>query len=123
LPQDPRLARGAVRSHAEAARASHPPAVRPGGRPQHPAPARPSGQAAGAPGAQLRRAVAVQRTGNAHRPATGAGRTRSAAGRVAPARQPGAQGHGARGRDPHRAGRAGGAQPGCADAHRRIGLL
>jgi CRP/FNR family cyclic AMP-dependent transcriptional regulator len=42
-----------------AARAAHPPAVRPGGRPQHPAAARAAGQAAAAPGAQLWRAQPV----------------------------------------------------------------
>jgi CRP/FNR family cyclic AMP-dependent transcriptional regulator len=54
---------------------------------------------------------------DAHRPATGAGRTGATAGCIAPAGQPGTQGHGARGCHPHRAGRPGGARPPGADAH------
>jgi CRP-like cAMP-binding protein len=54
-----------------------------------------------------------------HLAAAGAGRTGAAAGRLAPARQPGAEDHGARGGHPHRAGRPHRARPRGAAAHRR----
>jgi CRP-like cAMP-binding protein len=55
-------------------------------------PCAPAGQAAAAPGAQLWRSQPVGQPGDPHRPASGAGRAGAAAGRLAPAREPGTQG-------------------------------
>ena len=111
LPAHTGPAQRAVRSIDPPAGQAHPPALRAGRGPQHPAPARTAGQAASASGPQLRPAQPGRRQRDPHRPATGAGRASAIAGRLAPARQPGAQVARARSHHPHRTRRLGHPQP------------
>ena len=74
------------------------------------------GQAAAAAGQELRHRAGRR---DPHRPAAGAGRPGAVAGRLAPAREPGAQGLRARRRGARRADAAGGAVTREAAGHRR----